>query len=319
MEFFVPYSTIDLYGYTCKYFLSNTNIDIVPDQNGFGTATIFRTGTGSVIFYQQFLVDTDISQVLLTNDIDGNNFILYYYIGTDLSVIESINLSQEYNPNVNFPSGYGWSLISGPQNSTGIASQVPAGSYIAFLYTTGFIDIQWGDLIFYETNITISGLPITGACFAGSTEIIMKDHTKKLLKDIKVGDEILEDKITNKIGKVEKVSKAYLAQYGYKIEQGLINNTDTLICSNHPIWCNNSKNRIFPSEINGSERIPINQVMFDLLLDNEGTFYANNIKVDSLPPLKDHKYDGEDDPIRQKPKMTTIFDSIDTYDNNIYE
>jgi hypothetical protein len=38
-----------------------------------------------------------------------------------------------------------------------------------------------------------------------------------------------------------------------------------------------------------------------------------------LPPLKDHKYDGEDDPIRQKPKMTTIFDSIDTYDNNIYE
>ena len=54
--------------------------------------------------------------------------------------------------------------------------------------------------------------------------------------------------------------------------------------------------------------------MYDILFENEGTFYANNIKVDSLPPLKDYKYDGEDDPIRQKPKMTFLFDGIDKFE-----
>jgi hypothetical protein len=305
--------------YICTYYSPSTYISIVANDAGYGTATITGSGSGSVLLYQQFTIDTDISTVFLTNISDGNNLILYYYIGTDFSVIETIDVSQQYNPNTNMPPS-GWLIISGQQNSTGIAEViVPAGSYIAFLYTTGFIDIAWNDLFFYETEITLSGLPINGACFANNTKVIMSDHTIKFIQDINIGDEILEDKATNKISTVKKLTKAYLAQYGYKIEQGLINNTDTLICSNHPIWCNNSKNRIFPSEINGSERIPINQVMFDLLLDNEGTFYANNIKVDSLPPLKDHKYDGEDDPIRQKPKMTTIFDSIDTYDNNIYE
>ena len=152
------------------------------------------------------------------------------------------------------------------------------------------------------------------SCFGYNTDIIMADLTSKRICDIKENDEILEDRTTNKTSKVVKVSKQFVKNYGYKLEKDLIGNTKDIYCTNHPIWCNNGENRIFPSDIQGSERVQIKEYMYDILFENEGTFYANNIKVDSLPPLKDYKYDGEDDPIRQKPKMTFLFDGIDKFE-----
>lgn len=111
---------------------------------------------------------------------------------------------------------------------------------------------------------------------------------------------------------------------GCKIKKGLIGNTEDIICTdNHPIWCNNDKNRIFAKDIDGVEKIKLAEYIYDIQFEDEGTFYANGIKVDSFPPFnkgsklpkelyfdeskyKDYVYTGEDDPIRNKPLMTKV-------------
>jgi hypothetical protein len=107
------------------------------------------------------------------------------------------------------------------------------------------------------------------------------------------------------------------------IKDKLIGNTGEIICTDHPIWCNNGKNRIFPFNIKGVISSQIFDTFYDIQFEEEGTFLVNGIMVDSLSPHNnvvklpyssyidktkylENELVGEDDPIRHKPPMTTI-------------
>ena len=248
---------------------------------------------------------------------------LYYYVGNTLADITGVDLNASatkgdfatYNT-------IGWSKVPGflynstTSQSGTLSVAISSGQYFALMIDNG------NGLV--PSTITLTGVPTAdGACFTGDMNVIMADGSNKKLKDVKRGDMILEDKATGKTNMVARLYSEFLVSSGYKIKKGLIGNTDDIVCTKHPIWCNNDQNRIMPENIIGSEPIMITEFVYDIQFEDEGTFYVNDIKVDSLPPYNGHsrlsedlyftkeKYEkygnylcsGEDDPIRNKPPM----------------
>lgn len=307
---------------------TNINIEGVTEGVAFrtfnGNNYLYATqGNSSNNILQINLQDYSISQLSFDVNVAWGIVIFdeTFYIGSGVGG----GIYQYTIKNYNFGTGLIYTLNSSilvlqsgdsPTTITnGLVSTDPT-QYISALgmsynYDMNGLNIYVGSTDGYIVKLSYSN---NYSCFGYNTDVIMADLSSKRICDIKENDEILEDIITNKTSKVAKVSKQFVKNYGYKLEKYLIGNTKDIYCTNHPIWCNNGKNRIFPSDIQGSERVQIKEFMYDILFENEGTFYANNIKVDSLPPLKDYKYDGEDDPIRQKPKMTFLFDGIDKFE-----
>lgn len=163
-------------------------------------------------------------------------------------------------------------------------------------------------------------------CVIGSTKVLMADGTQKEIQNIKPGDEIMEDIFTKKTSTVRRMYKM-VPRAQIKIvtlKKGLIGNDEDIVSTEHPIWINDDKNRIFPSNIPGAIVTKGVRILYDIQYETEGTFYANGIKVDSLPPNcvmfklpyelyenKDNYHDKyiytEDDEWRCKPKMTTLY------------
>jgi len=167
------------------------------------------------------------------------------------------------------------------------------------------------------TDFTAQTFP----CFIGSCKITMADKSLKEIKDIKRGDLILENKNTNKINMVAHVTVFTVLFDCNIIPPKLLENSEEIVCTEHPIWCNNGKNRIFPSKIEGVIQDKKIDTLYDIQYEYEGTFYVDNVLVDSLSPnygpckLKkelffnpekytDHIMTSEDDEMRQKPPMT---------------
>lgn len=166
-------------------------------------------------------------------------------------------------------------------------------------------------------------------CFIGSVNVLMSNGYWKMIKDIRPGDEVVEDIETNKISKVARVYKKHLHEGKmYLLKKELFPQmTNHIICTNHPIWVVNDTKRVFPSNIYTEEHSVvsafINDVVYDLQFETEGTFYVNGLKVDSLSPrfpsfilpyemyenknnYTDNKFTGEDDKWRNKPSMLDI-------------
>jgi hypothetical protein len=171
----------------------------------------------------------------------------------------------------------------------------------------------------------------TPSCMIGITNVLMADGTSKMIKDIKPNDEIMEDIATNKTNTVRRIYKIIPRKQlkMIKIKKGLMGNSDDIICTDHPIWINDDENRIFPSNVPGAEIFKKISVLYDLQYETEGAFYANDIKVDSLPPNavnfklpyemykdKDNynntKIYDEDDEWRNKPKMINVYSQEET-------
>jgi hypothetical protein len=242
-------------------------------------------------------------------------------VGTRLSYYTGPSIPFN-NTNNNNPQNNGWTAIN---LSSTLTIPVSAGNYFGLAYGgaggPGF-----------SSSVTISGMPnADGTCFIGQSKILMSDGTYKELQYIERGDFIVEDIETNKIQKVAKVYKNLIAMNGFRIKQFLIGNEEELVCTNHPIFCNNGKNRIYPSDIEGVENIVIHDYVYNIQYEDEGSFYVGNTKVDSLSPNaptskldKELFYDeskfienfilkGEDDVIRNKPPMTNSADNFKTY------
>lgn len=125
------------------------------------------------------------------------------------------------------------------------------------------------------------------ACVIGSTKILMANGEYVQIKDIKMGDVLLEDIATGKTNIVSRIVKNNVKSLGKMIPKGLIGNTSQIVCArNHPIWINNEKNRIKAKHIKGTKRVLINEPLYNIQYDDFGTFYAEGIKMDSLPPVK---------------------------------
>lgn len=165
-----------------------------------------------------------------------------------------------------------------------------------------------------------SNLIYSAPCFRDSSLISMSDGSKKKIKDIQRGDMVLNDKQTNSSQKVCRLLKGLYKKTGVIIPEGLIGNTREIISSpNHPIWIGN--NRIFAEDITGLEIIEINEILYTIQYEEEGTYYVEDVKVDSISPnntgfklpealfFNKAKYDKtcfigcEDDPRRNKPVM----------------
>lgn len=142
------------------------------------------------------------------------------------------------------------------------------------------------------------------------------------------GDEILEDIDSNKTNIVSRViSIKVINKKIVKIPKNTINNNEDLYVSQfHPIWINENKNRIFAKNIKGSKSYIIkDDILYNIQFDNEGTFYANGVKIDALSPyhkcyslpkklfidennfLENIIILNEDDVIRKKPKMINSY------------
>lgn len=137
--------------------------------------------------------------------------------------------------------------------------------------------------------LIVSGLPTaTGLCVGADTKILMGDGSYKAIKDIKRNDVVIQDIET---GSTSIVSKVYTTQFGgemVKIPAGLIGNKEDMIISKlHPIWLNNNK-RIYAKDLKGVEIIQGIAELYNLQFDDEGTFIADGVKIDSLSPY--HKY-----------------------------
>jgi hypothetical protein len=100
------------------------------------------------------------------------------------------------------------------------------------------------------------------------------------------------------------------------------NMEEIIISKYHPIWINNDANRIFPKYLKNMEMIKVCDILYNIQFEDEGTYYVEGVKVDSLSPFHkkfpleesnyydSKKYDStcvinnEDDAIRNKPPMT---------------
>ena len=124
------------------------------------------------------------------------------------------------------------------------------------------------------------------ACVIGSTKILLGNYTEIEIKDVKIGDEILQDKLTGKVEIVARVVKNNVHALGRLIPKNLIGNKeDIVLSSNHPVWTNEDKNRILPKNIKGTKKVLIKEPLYNIQFENFGTFYASDVKMDSFPPV----------------------------------
>ncbi len=153
----------------------------------------------------------------------------------------------------------------------------------------------------------------------------MKDFSVKPIYLIKTGDLVLSS--DNTYLKVARVVNYHHHGIIYCIPKGLIGNNKVIYCTNHPIWCNNGENRIYPSNIAKIKKVEYTGTLYNIQFEDEGTFYVNNVKVDSLSPnnkkfklpkemyfdkskYTDYICKGEDDQTRKKPQMTRKYNSF---------
>lgn len=254
------------------------------------------------------LDDTQNGRTLYFNfyDIFGNN------INSEMGYITDTNTRS-----VNCPISNGTSVYMAQLNKNNKLYSIKI-QFQNFEYIYGSKNIAFCGIVATMNNYTTTNFP----CFTGTTKVLTANNTWEKIKNLKRGDVLITNEKTNTTAKIANVLSYKVITKCFKIKSGLINNDEELICINHPIWCNNGKNRIFPSDIVGVEHINMYDTFYDIQFEDEGTFIiSNKVLVDSLSPnhrytklpkhmyfnpikYTDHIDDSEDDPFRNKPKMT---------------
>ena len=333
---------------------SNINMNSNSVLKGNGTVLgniILNSGAGINVGNSPgyLIIDGDLtinSESIIYWEIDGNDAslsnrgILYDAIDVSGTLTiandNTVKLSIQLDSNVNFSDDF-WhwkiqtwnfihasnyqgptTLLTNPIINNGSNYDITMGNFnneIIQINNTYYMDIIWtpSDLV--------------NACVDKNVDVLISDginiYSKKIIEIIP-GDLVVEDIKTKKLNKVCKLQKFKYYGFGNFIPENLISNTKPIICSEHPIWINNDTNRIFPSNIKGVEQIMIDDYLYDIQFNTEGTFYVNGIKVDSLSPyyeptkLPEHYfvnpedynkyvYTHEDEPMRNKPLMTNKF------------
>lgn len=161
------------------------------------------------------------------------------------------------------------------------------------------INIPWR-CVTYETAIFvavgISRVMISGelVCVIGSTQITLSDGSTKQIKDLQRGDEILQDADTQSTAIVSRVISTNAREPELvRMPPGLLGNTQELILTgSHPIHAKDGKTRLQAKNVPGTQPVRVENeavILFNLQFDTEGTFYANQVKVDSMSPYF-HRY-----------------------------
>jgi hypothetical protein len=173
------------------------------------------------------------------------------------------------------------------------------------------------------TGVTMTSAPV---CVTGDTEILMADRSIKLIKNIKRGDLVMTDKATGASKKVCNVVNTVYSGQAIRIHKDLLGNYKPIILTGgHPIWVNKDQNRVCARDIFKRQWVHVCELFYNIQYEDEGVYYANGVKMDSLSPnnhqyrlpkelyFDQSKYDQsvlikvEDDPRRGKPKMIDYY------------
>ena len=168
----------------------------------------------------------------------------------------------------------GWTTMS--SGSTSLSVNIPRNNYFGLAVGNN------GNLV----DVVFSNVPPTTPpiCFVGDVKVLCEQGIHKTIKDIQIGDNVVTNIEKNHMLKVANIYKSFVTTNGYKLKKGLIGNFEDIICTNHPFWCNDDKNRIFPEYIGGVESYALNEYIYDLQFEEESVFYVNGKKVDALSP-----------------------------------
>ena len=121
-------------------------------------------------------------------------------------------------------------------------------------------------------------------CVHPESLILMHDKTLKMIKDICRNDIIIQDIATDKKATVSIVTITPSSKL-VSIPSFLDNTPDLIITHNHPVWINNDNNRILAENFkDAKEYKEYTGNVYNLQFDEEGTYYANGFKIDSLSP-----------------------------------
>ena len=302
---------------------SNGNIIYACETNAIGSTGNIWKSTDSGVTWTNISPSINIWFGITTNG-SGTKVATYTSSSNVGRIYVSINGGTSFSGP--YSGLYRWKSISYSSDGSLLAAcvdnTVPANGYI-------YVSADDGATFTTQTNatlanwsaITVSG-PIGGVCFRGTTLVSMADRSLKAIKDIERGDEILTDRKTGITKKVARTLQFMATGKGTQIPIDLIGNTRTIVCtSNHPFWIGDSR-RILAGDIEGTQKIQICELLYTIQFEEEGTYYVENAKVDAVSP--DHrkhklpkelyfdqmKYKesriikSEDDPRRNKPKMT---------------
>ena len=212
-----------------------------------------------------------------------------------------------------------YKLVTGTIN---LVSPQPSGYPVQLTYNQS--TLLWTGSMTSLSDVILLDAGLS--CFIGYNKVLMGNGLYKQIKDIIRGDIIMTDTLTNKTNKVAKIYCIGGEHNCIKIVKDLIGNHIEIICSeNHPFWINNNSNRILAKNIPNALKIKITDILYNIQFEDESTYYIEGIRVDSLSPyhrkypldtnlffnkekyIEKYVVKNEDDPKRNKPKMTNIY------------
>ena len=262
---------------------SNGNTVLLADFSGYlylstdvGGTFIAQTTPGAANWQANCLAMTPDSQGLIAASSNG-----YVWLGVYNGVTYTWTQQNQANMGIK-----NWLRVSCSSDFTVLGAAVNYGDvYISTTSGSSWIDqTTLGNAGWH--GIVISLEPV---CVIGTTQILMADNTLKMIKDIQRGDLVLTNKDKNENKKVCRVVKSYYSGDVIKLKKDLIGNTDELIMTHgHPIWINNDTNRTCCRYIVGREIIKNSNYFYNIQFEDESTYYAEDVKVDSLTPNNVH-------------------------------
>lgn len=310
--------------------------------NGYFIYTYFPTET--VIDYMQMINLTDnYGNKIVYNDpfTPGGIASLSGYpspYSFDIQFLATISDSEPTGNEITFESNssIGGELLNVSDKTlytlTALFRTIPANKYLMFvLKINPTITIPSSGF-----NVNVKNLPESiPLCFIGTSSILCQYGYKKISK-LNRKDKVVCDIATKKILPISKIYKTFINSKICKIPIGMFGNIKNIVGTDqHPIWCNNEKNRILIKDIPNIQKIKFKGFVYSLQFEEEGSYYVNGIKVDSISPHNrgyplpknlyfdinkfiDYKLKSEDDPFRNKPLMIQQNDFVNIKYHSFY-
>jgi len=139
----------------------------------------------------------------------------------------------------------------------------------------GSVTIGW-------TDIMITSKPV---CVLGKTKILMGDGSLKPIKDIVRGERVITDKETGATKQVARVLSSIFKGAAVRIPKGTLGSTEEVICTEeHPVWSEDGTYRTKSKDVKGAIRFQLWDTVYTLQYEEEGTYYAEGIRMDSVSP-----------------------------------
>jgi len=122
-------------------------------------------------------------------------------------------------------------------------------------------------------------------CVLGKTKILMADGSMKPIKDIVRGERVITDKETGATKKVARVLVSVSKGTAVCLPKGTLGNTEDVICTEaHPVWALDGTYRMKSKDVNGAVQIENWDTFYNIQYEEEGTYYAEGIRMDSVSP-----------------------------------